>query len=270
MARIEKLKMVGKVLLIEGEILRDGVTNEKITEFYKELMELPYDGFEINSNSEYSIEYEIGVRRAGFVRPLAMTSCPLSIIVDISKPVKYSRNWKYNYRKASKLKLEFIEIAEPKLSDCKLFAKLHSELALRKSLNYSLDPEALKAMLDCNNMRLFFVKHEDNIIAGNVIYVNLDRSYDIYAANSNESIQNGATRYIVQSIIEKLKQEGVKEFDFGRIPPSSGASDGVYKFKNSIVGEKIQYNGEWSYYRNPVKEYIMHLGRRIIAKQSRY
>jgi lipid II:glycine glycyltransferase (peptidoglycan interpeptide bridge formation enzyme) len=147
---------------------------------------------------------------------------------------------------------------------------LYSELASRKGLKSSLDPEALKAMLDCDNMRMFFIKHEGNIITGNVIYVNSDRSYDIYAANSDESIRNGATRYIIQSIIEKLKQEGVKEFDFGRIPPSNGASDGVYKFKNSIVGKKIQYNGEWSYYRKPAKELIMHLGRQIFTKKSRY
>ena len=75
---------------------------------------------------------------------------------------------------------------------------------------------------------------------------------------------------MVQSILEKLADENVQSFDFGRIPPSTHATDGIYFFKKSIKGLNTQYNGEWTYYKIKMLEYLMHFAKKFIAKRQRY
>ncbi|KYK21257.1 hypothetical protein AYK24_03375 [Thermoplasmatales archaeon SG8-52-4] len=271
MGRIKKVPLVGRILIVEGELISNEISNETITDFYSEVVKLPYAGIEINSNNEYSIEFEVGIRRSGFMRPIGLSSCPLSIIVDLSNDLKYNRNWKYNYNKAIKAELLFDEVTHPELSDLQLFSDMYSELASRKNLGYKLNPKALLSLVNGPNMRLFSVMTKEKVVvASNIIYVRGIHSYDIFASNSNLSWENGATRFIVQKIFEVLKSEGVTVFDFGRIPPSTHGSDGVYKFKNSVKGTKIQYNGEWSFYQKNLKEQLVYLGKHFIAKTQRY
>ncbi len=271
MGRIKNVPIIGKILMIEGELLMDDITNEKITDFYSEVIKLPNAAIEINSNNLYSTEFEVGIRRAGFLRPISYSYCPLSILINLTDEIKYNRNWKYNYNKAIKAELLFEELTQPELSDLQIFSDMYSELASRKNLGYKLNPKALLSMVKTQNMRLFQVKTKDNIVAAsNIIYVNGNYSYDILAANSNLSWENGATRFIVQKIFDVLKSDGVTQFDFGRIPPSTHGSDGVYKFKNSVKGEKIQYNGEWSFFKKPWKEYLMYIGKYVRFKTTRY
>lgn len=271
MGRVKKVPFAGKILIIEGELLADDISNETITDFYSEVVKLPYAGIEINSNNDYSIEFEVGVRRAGFLRPIGLSACPLSILIDLTNDLKFNRNWKYNFNKAIKAELIFNELTQPELPDLQIFSEMYSELASRKNLGYKLNPEALLSMVNGPNMRIFSVMTKENVIvASNIIYVNGTYSYDIFASNSNLSWENGATRFIVQKIFELLKSEGVTKFDFGRIPPSTHGSDGVYKFKNSVKGEKVQYIGQWSFYRKQLKENLMYLGRHFLGRTQRY
>lgn len=50
---------------------------------------------------------------------------------------------------------------------------------------------------------------------------------------------------MMERIFDHLKEQGVKVFDFSRIPPSNNETDSVYVFKNSAGGYPVQYNGEW-------------------------
>lgn len=81
MGKVKRIPIIGKVLFIEGELISDEISDKMITTFYRDITNLQYSGFEINSPHKYTIEYEIGIRRAGFVRPISLTSCPLSIII---------------------------------------------------------------------------------------------------------------------------------------------------------------------------------------------
>ena len=270
LARVKRVPVLGEVLLVDGELRGDDATEEVVAEFYRDVAALPYAGIEINSVSPYSFDFEIGVRRAGFVRPLLATSSPLSYLIDLTQEPKYSRNWRYNYRRALKSELVFEAVPAPESSDLVRFCEMYRELMSRKELGKGLDPDSLGVLLDGTTMWLYFVRDpEGRILAGNIIYVDGARSYDIWAANSHESLTNGATRYIIQGILDDLRADGVESFDFGRLPPSADARDGVYVFKTSVSGSRIQYNGEWAFYRSPVREYLVHLGKRL-ARRTRY
>ena len=269
--RIKKVPILGSLLMIDGEILSDNISNHEVTDFYKEVIKLSYFGFEINSNNQYNEEYEVGIRRAGFLRSIFNLSCPLTKLIDLTGDVKYNRNWKKNYRKAIKSKLTFEEIYNPDQEIIRTFIDLFQEMSERKMLKFRLSYEGLLEMVDGESMRFFIVRSsQGEILSCRIIYVKEMFSADIFAVNTAKGNALGSSRFIVQSILEKLKNEGIETFDFGRIPPSSNETDGIYFFKNAIGGSIIQYNGEWVFYKNHLKEYMMLFLRRTIARPPRY
>ncbi len=271
MGRIGKIPILGKLLIIEGELINENVSNENITEFYKELIQLPYIGIIIDSNVIYSIEYEIGVRRAGFTRPLGFFLCPLTIMVDLTTPVEYNTQWKKNFKKAIHAELIFIEVEDPQLPDLETFSEIFNKMATKKDIGLHVNPDELSTLVDGNTWRLFFVKSkEGEILAGNILYVNKNFSYLHLVANSERSRQTGASVFAIQKMLDKITSEGIQIFDFARIPPRADAMDGIYQFKQSIKGKKIQYNGEWAFYKNTLVEYLYFLIRKYYYKQLRY
>jgi hypothetical protein len=271
MGKVKKIPLIGNILRIQGELISENVSDKLITDFYKNLIQLPYQAIEINSINVYSISYEIGVRRAGFIRPLYLLSCPLSIVINLTNPIEYNLNWKKNYKRAIKSELEFYEYPQPKYSDLLEFSKVFKEMATRTKIGYNLEVGPLIELIDGKSFRYFGARSkEGNLVAGRIIYVNANTSYDIYAASSNIPKNNGASYFLVQSIMEKLSGEGIQKFDFGQIPPSSKPIDGIYYFKNCVKGTKVQYCGEWAFYKSQLKEYIMLLLRKTIANPLRY
>jgi len=271
MGRIKSIPIIGDILIVEGEVIKYEVPIELIREFYHEISNLPYAGIEIDSNNSYDIKFEIGIRRAGFIRPLSFLSCPLTSIIDLTKPLKLNKNWKYNYRKALKNDLMFEEIINPNLHIAKEFLQIYKELLSRKGLKYSLNYNAILELVNDDNMRLFIVKLPDGaILSGGIVYTYGVSGYYIFAANSKKAHETGASRLIMKCVFEKLAEEGIEKCDFGRIPPSNNISDNIYTFKNGIDGEKIQYNGEWIYYKSRLKEYIIHFIKVVYRKRQRY
>ena len=271
MGRVKLVPLIGKVLLVEGELMHDDITNQLLTDFYKEVTQLPYEGIEVDSNGWYISEFEIGIRRAGFIRPLGFFNCPLTMLIDLNTPLKLNKNWKYNFRKALKHKLVFEEVTDPTLEQAIEFSEMYKSMSIRKGLNYGLKPEAVLELVKNKNMRFFFVRNGDQFgVSSGIVYINGETSYYIFAANSNEAIKNGASRLIIKSVLEKLASEGIASCDFGRIPPSVTTTDNIYIFKSGIDGKNIQYNGEWVHYSSRVKEYMMHFAKIFFLKTQRY
>lgn len=267
-----KIPLFGKkLLLIYGEALSSDINEKKIRAFYSDLIELEFFGIEINSSNTYSTEYEIGLRRAGFIRPIGSFSCPLTIVNKLQEEPNFNRNWKRNVKKAEKSGLFFKEIQEVDEKIIDSFIRLFQELADLKGLNYKLEEKSLSKLLSSTDMRLFFVYSKGNKpLAARIVNVNPPFSADVYAANSVDARKNGATYYLMQNIFETLSKEQFTEFDFGRIPPSNHSTDNVYIFKNASRGKKVQYNGEWSFYKNKTLEVLMYFYKRHILKKQRY
>lgn len=261
----------GKILRIDGESYKPEVNEKIIKLFYKELCELNYKGIEINSNNPYNIDFEIGIRRAGFQRPLAMTASPLTIEINLSEDFNFDRNWKRNVKKAEQSDLVFSELTEIQSESISQIVRMFGEMADLKHLGYRLEANSLKRLLQSYGIRTFIVHDKNqNPIAARIIHEHNAYLTDVFAANSLEARNCGATHFIMNEIFNLLKHENKTVFDFGRIPPSNHASDSVYVFKNASRGRKIQYNGEWVYYKSKWLEYLMLTYKQLLLKKQRY
>lgn len=260
-----------KLLLINGEAISENISEKSIIDFYSELTALNFEGIEINSDNKYNVDFEIGLRRAGFVRPYGSFSCPLTINFHLQEDFKFNRNWKRNVKKAIHSELKFEEIKTFTEETTKSIITMFKEMADLKNLGYQLEEKSLTGLLNSSDMRLFMVYDKQHSpVAARIIHDNKPYSSDVYAANSLTARDNGATYFIMQSIFEKLKEENYTEFDFGRIPPSNHATDSVYVFKNASRGDKIQYNGEWCYYKSKRLELLLFLYKSFKLKKQRY
>lgn len=268
----KKIPLLGKIIfIIEGEALISNLDEKQITSFYSELKKLNYSSILINSNNEYTLDYEIGIRRAGMVRPLGGFSCPLTLIITPQNLPKHNRNWKRNVKSAIDSGLVFSEIIKTEKKDIENFILLFNEMAELKNLSYKLLFEPLKQLINDSQMRLFFVKDKNETpIAARIVHVNGKFASDVYAANSIAARNNGASYFLMQNIFDVLKNDGIEEFDFGRIPPSDHATDNVYVFKKASGGNPRQYNGEWVYYKNKLTEISYTLYQLFKLKRQRY
>lgn len=243
--RVQNKKFVGKILDIQGESMRKGITPKLVNKFYESLISDKFSLILINSISKYDVDFEISLRRAGFNRPLGNSVCPLTIFVNTQGDRKPARIWSRNIKKSLTFDLSFAEIISPTMEDAKIFSDMFGELAETKHLSYLLDATKIFNLLKSDNYKLFFVYKEGKPVCGRIVYINGDCAADVYAANADESRTCCATYLIMERIFEYLKGIGVKEFDFSRIPPSNNETDSVYIFKNFSGGKAVQYNGEW-------------------------
>lgn len=269
---VQKIPFSSKeILRIEGESYQNDLSEKVFKKFYTSLLNLGYQAIEINSNNTYNIEFEIGIRRSGFKRPLSFFSCPLTIEMDFNADFQFDNNWKRNVKKAIKLELKFKELLDVSFQEAEQISDMFKELANLKGLGFHLEEESLHVLLTSKDIRTFMVYNKENKpVAARIINVNMPYATDIFAANSMEARNCGATYFIMQHIFETLKDEGFKTFDFGRIPPSNHATDSVYVFKNASRGNKVQYNGEWVCYKSSFIEMLMCFYKLFKLKKQRY
>jgi len=270
--RERKIPFIGtKLLRIESECYQSDVNEKTFKTFFAGLVSLSYAGIEINSNNAYLVDYETGIRRAGFVRPISFHSCPLTIEINLDAPFNFDRNWRRNLKKAQDFGLVFSELKELDDTMISIIVQMFKEMSDLKKLKYQLEPISLSELLASRDMRTFIIKNgEDKLIAARIIHEHNRYLSDVFAANSNEARECGATYFLMDSLLNLLKREKKLKFDFGRIPPSNNTTDSVYLFKNGSGGRKVQYNGEWAYYMNESTEYLMFLYRQWILRQKRY
>lgn len=265
-----KKRFIGEKLMIDGISFSKEVSSDNIREFFKSIIDMEYSMITLSDIHEYSPEFEVGYRRAGFVRPLALSLCPMSMIVELQRPFSFHRNWKRNVKKSKDIGNQFHIIESPTLNETEDFIKLFNQLKQRKSLGFSLNAEQLMILLK-GNYKLFYLNDNENKkIAGRIVYVKGKLVYDVYAANSNEAIKTGASYHLQEGVLNYYRELGYEEFDYGRISPSADAMDNIYMSKSYSGGRPISYNGEWYYGKSLLINYIYVFFKHIIRKQRIY
>ena len=267
-----KMPFFGKsIFRISGEAY-DKILDEKVIKTYYEHLINLFDAIEIDSNNKYQIDFEIGLRRAGFKRPLGSFSCPLTLENDLTEVQSRSRNWKRNLKIAEKSGLVFKKITE--IGDVHIheFVSFFNEMALTKKMTHHARYNEIKALLNHDSIMLYTIlTSSGDTLAYRIIQIHNNYAFDIYAANSNESRNyRGATHFLIESIFKDLSTLGTTHFDFGRIPPSNHSTDKIYEFKIAARGKKINYNGEWSYYKSMLIEFIVLFYKAFKLKKQRY
>ncbi len=268
-ARVKKIKFIGEVLDIQGPIYNSNVTVKQLHKFFDKLKDLAYKGIFINSNIEYSTLFEIACRKAKFKRPIGQIGTSLTILVNLDN-FNPDTKWKRNLKKAESENYKFEIKNLLSIEDCKVIEKLHEENAKIKNLVYVLDSDQVHRLVNNENILVCFLYKDSVPIASRIISIEESISYDIYACNSLESRNNGATQFLMQKIFDHLKEIGVKHFDFSRIPIGKKGANGVYEFKNSTRGDVVQYNGEWVYFRNMKLRHLYYIYNLLINKKDFY
>lgn len=268
-ARIKNVKFLGSVLDLFGPVYKDSVTFKQLYKFLNKIKDLPYEGVLLNLATEYSVVFEEACRRAMFKRPIGQTYTTLSIKVNTSK-FNPDRGWKRNIKKAKGIDFRFEVKQNISKEDAKLIEALHRENSKLKKLNFNLDADQVYTLTQEDNTKVCFLYRNDTPIAARIITIEETISYDVYACNSLESRNNGASQYLMQKIFEYLRNNGVSYFDFSRIPVGKIEAKGVYDFKKSSRGEVVHYNGEWVYFKNKKLRHLYYFYNLVIKKKAFY
>lgn len=268
-AKVKKIKFIGSFLDIQGPIFHENTSIKQLIKFFKAFQTFPYKGIFINSNLEYTVLFEESIRNADFKRPIGQSNTNLSIKVD-TKNLNPDRNWKRNLKKASNVNFQIKTQEFISKDDCDIIEKLHAENSKLKKLNYQLKSNEIIKLCQGSNIKVFFLELNNTPIAARIISVEQNISYDVFACNSLESRNNGATQYLMQNIFDYLSKLNIKYFDFSRIPVGKKGAQGVYDFKRATRAETIQYNGEWVFFKNKKFRYIFFLYNLIINKKDFY
>lgn len=268
-AKVKKIKFFGSFLDVQGPIFHENTSFKQLIKFFKAFQIFQYKGVFINSNLEYTVLFEESIRNADFKRPIGQSSTNLSIKIDTTN-LNTGRNWKRNLKKASNVNFQVKTKEFISKYDCDIIEKLHAENSKLKKLNYQLKSNEIIKLCQGSNIKVFFLELNNTPIAARIISVEQDISYDIFACNSLESRNNGATQYLMQNIFDFLSNLNIKYFDFSRIPVGNKVAQGVYEFKKSTRAETIQYNGEWVFFKNRKYRYIFFLYNLIFNKKEFY
>ncbi len=132
--------------------------------------------------------------------------------IDLSNKLPFSKGHKAILKKAKTLNFEVQES-----TDFISFMKLEKDLLNNK---YDTNPvhsgEEIKMLAKKfpNNIKLFLVKKDNNIISGTILFINNQTIHCQYIANSEIGKEKGAFSLIVDYLIND-KYKSCKYFDFG-------------------------------------------------------
>lgn len=222
-----------------------------------------------NLDSVYSPSLEYSFRKTGFTRPLGQFNANQTIRVTTTN-LNYNRNWQRNIKKATKLGLEFRLIETPNFEDINSFCAMFEQQSKLKKLGYTLEPLKLKNILDDVIFKLFIVYQGEIPVAARIISIQGSTSYDVYAANSDLSRENGATHFLMDSIFKWLAEKEILFFDFSRIATGKKGASGVSDFKVGSNGEVTTYTGEWVYGSSFFKRLVVFIINKIVLRKFMY
>jgi len=259
-----------KMLQIDGECFAENqnINDKKIRDFYKEITQTGFDMIEINSSLPYNALYEIGIRQAGYLKPAGLFSTPLTILIDLQRPVEYDKNWQKNLRRTEKYQLNFVPVISPTDKDIQNYMLIHSEMVDIKKINDGLSLDGLKKLLQNNNFSLFFVETaEKERIAGIVTYTKNQSAISIFSATSSKGRQMSASYFLDDKLYHFYKEQDYISFDCGRISPAAHKKNDVFLFKNGVKGDYLLYCGEFSWYKRKIYRPMMYFVKKYLFKR---
>jgi len=269
LAHVKKLAGL-KMLMIQGECLKSGAVEvAKIRQFYGSFRALDFDIIEVNSFLPYQTAYEIGIREAGYLRPVGLFSIHLSLWIDLTQPIKYNDNWKRNIRLAEKSDLRFRLIDTPQPADAAAFAALYRELIEDKAISHSISAVQTELLLSTGNFGLAIVTNaEEEWLSAIIYHKSGGHAGLLYAAKGEKAKACGATFFMYNELFSALKARDFISFDMERLLPSTHSSQGVFQFKQGVKGRMVTYNGEWSWYKRSYLRPLMYFVKRFLMKRT--
>ncbi len=259
-----------KMLCIMGDCYRTTPSAKQVRDFYKNIPQLGFDIVEINLNSLYSPEYEVGMRLAGLLRPVGLFSTTLSKYINIQQPLSFDKSWQRNLKQCQQYELTFNAIEQPSQVDIQTYMQMHNEMIERKQFSGYLSQPQLTNLLQDPHFLLTTVTHQNNTIAGMVLYKeNNNRAVSLYSVTTPEGRNLSASYWLYKETFTHLAQNSnVHTFDIGRLAPSNADKNSVFLFKNGIDGQTVQYNGEWLWCKKKWMPLALYFLKKYVWKRT--
>jgi|GEM_PF-754626 len=259
-----------RLLMIEGECLKKNtVSREIIQSFFEDITKLGYDFVEISSIAIYNPEYEIGIRSAGYLKPVGTFSVHLSKVIDLQTEIAFSGNWRRNLKKSEKHHLQFEVIENASHNDITTFLELYAKLLADKNIHHNIAPDQLKYLLADPHFKLAVAKDDnDKTDAVFIFFTDGTNAVSLFTAKSEEAKDNGSMFFIYAKLLEYLQQTAHRYFDVGRLMPSMTKElNGVFDFKDGMKGDYVIYNDEWSWYKKSRYRTIIYFVKKFLMKK---
>lgn len=265
-------RFLGRHLHIEGLCLNNKVPVSEIKSFFTALTEEDYSYISFSDIYEYRPDFEVAIRRAGFIRPAGISLCPLTMMIDLQSNFTFHKTWVRGVKKSIASGNTFEFIKEPNHDYAVIFEGLFKSMSERKGLKSYPKAYQVEKLLSQNSpYHLFVIKNKcGNIISARVEYTNQNLVYDIWAANSDEAMKTGAAYHIQEEVFNFYKNLNYSKFDYGRIPPSADYMDNIYLAKSYSGGYPVAYNGQWEYSKSNLYSFLLSFRAFILNKQRRY
>ncbi|MBQ9522551.1 MAG: GNAT family N-acetyltransferase [Paludibacteraceae bacterium] len=220
-----------------------------ISRFYEAVRQVGFDMIEVNSRRPYSADYEVGVRQAGFLRPVGSFSFELTNLINLAKPLSFNENWRRNLKLSEEFGLFLQRLDRPTDADIEDFLALYRQMCAHKNLPLPFSKEMLRTLLDDNHFRLCFLCRGEERLSAIVYHHCGTHAGLLYAANGDKANEVHAGFQLYKQLLELLAGEGVLSFDMEKMGASVHSTNAVFLFKQGIRGELQPLCGEWSWYK---------------------
>ena len=256
------------MLMIDTECLKHKHTKPAtISRFYEELCQTGVYMIEVNSRRVYEAEYEVGMRQAGYLRPVGSFSFELTNIIDLTKPLAFNENWKRNLKHSEDMGLRLERIEQPTDSDLEDFIRLYHEMCAQKHLALPFTKEALRVLLNDSHFHLCYICEEEKRLSSIIYHQSRTHCGLLYAATGVEGNERRAGFQQYKLLLDQLQQKGIETFDMEKMGASKHSTNAVFLFKQGIRGELKSLCGEWSWYKHSWYGIVMYFVKKYLWKK---
>lgn len=163
---------------------------------------------------------------------------------------------RYNIKIAERENVQIL-VTEPSTSNVKSFMKIYKETTARNTFE-GKDTAYFKLLFEhlknTNNGKLFAAYYKDELLAAALIVLHGDRATYFFGASSNSKRNKMAPYKLHWEIINHLKKNGYRWYDFWGVtpkdaPPSHGWH-GLSRFKEKFGGQVFNFIGAYDFVYN--------------------
>jgi lipid II:glycine glycyltransferase (peptidoglycan interpeptide bridge formation enzyme) len=167
---------------------------------------------------------------------------------------------RYNIRLAAK---KGVTVSAGTLDDLDAWYGMYALTAARDGFTiHGLDyyRQVLSVLGEAGMARLLLARHEDDLLAGIIVFAFGRTAQYMYGASSNEK-RNLMAPYLVQwEGMRWARERGAAVYDLWGIPDRLEESEdlwGVYRHKRGYGGEIVRYLGAFDLVRAPIRHYAL-------------
>lgn len=153
---------------------------------------------------------------------------------DAAQRKSFLQKWRYHLSKSEKQGLVFEHATADKLPE---FDRLYQAMADRKKFPdysaYETVPDLMASEVEALRPKLFFVKKDDEVVAGAVIFTAGRTAVYLYGATSDQALPLRAGYFLHWHIIRWLRDNTAADlYDLG----GTDGFQGLHQFKKGMVG----------------------------------